>query len=101
MKKLFSSILISFILLLNIGLPVSVLAAVPTIKLSLVNEQQNGETGQWSWVFDIKTTNIPNGEVVTLGLSKNGVKEGVLVKEKITNNSGSFYTDSTDTNGKP
>jgi len=93
MKK-FTSILLSLIFLFNFIFPSVIFAATPTVKLELGTENQNSQTAKWAWVFNVKTTNIPDGGEVTVGLFKNGVKDGNLTTVKITKNNGSYYTSS-------
>ena len=69
-------------------------AATPTITIERVNNQQNGQTSKWAWVFRITTTDVPDNTNVLIDIYKNDVLDTEQVKEKILNNEAAYYTDS-------
>jgi len=95
MKKLFTSILISLILLTNFIIPITAVAAdpVPTIKFGPVEETTQSSSGLRAWYFKVNTTNINDGGVVSFKIDEEGspINTG-YISTKITKNVGEYYT---------
>ena len=96
MKKIFLSILISLITITNIIVPISVLAAAPpTIALQFGKDQGHTSDNLRAWDFNITTTGIQDGDVVSFTFSANGVdvtSDFGYVSIKINGGTGSYFT---------
>ena len=69
-------------------------AAKPTMTASLFSEQQDGSTGKFAWVLQIKTANISNGVMVTGAVYDTGAGSTIIDRNTATinNNSATYYT---------
>lgn len=69
-------------------------AAKPTMTASLFREQQDGSTGKFAWVLQIKTANISNGVVITGAVYDTGANSTIIDRNTATvnNNSATYYT---------
>ncbi len=95
MKKIFSILLVSLILITNIITPISVFAAAPTIAIQFVQDSGHSSDNLRSWYFVLNTTGIPDGNVVSLNFFINNVDvtPGTgYISTKITGNTGSYNT---------
>lgn len=67
----------------------------PSVTIKLFSENIDSTTKKFAWVFNVTTTNIPNGTSAVVYLMKGSEidREGTT-KITINNNSGTYYTQS-------